>query len=96
MSSNEYKRKRFKMWSNFFYKFDFNFLNLIKNVIECDQKKNQVSLKSIDDQKSPPKNFTFDGAYSIDSITETIYNDVGFALVESVNSRIFSIFLNSN
>jgi kinesin family protein 3/17 len=30
----------------------------------------------------PPKSFTFDGAYHIDSTTESIYNDVGFPIVE--------------
>ena len=55
-----------------------------KNVIGVDAAKNQVFLKSVDDPKSPPKHFTFDGAYFTDSITETIYNDVGFSLVESV------------
>lgn len=42
----------------------------------------------------PPKSFTFDGAYGIDSNTETIYSDVGFPLVESVcegyNGTVFA------
>ena len=45
---------------------------------------------TIEEPKAPPKTFTFDGAYGIDSTTETIYNDVGFALVESVK------YLNQN
>jgi kinesin family protein 3/17 len=41
-------------------------------------------LNCLEEPKQPPKQFTFDGAYGIDSTTETIYNDVGFTLVESV------------
>lgn len=32
--------------------------------------------------KDPPKAFTFDGAYFVDSTTETIYNDIGYPLVD--------------
>lgn len=32
----------------------------------------------------PPKKFTFDGAYGIDSNSQMIYEDVGFPLIESV------------
>ena len=41
-------------------------------------------LNCLEEPKQPPKQFTFDGAYGIDSTTEMIYNDVGFPLVESV------------
>lgn len=60
-----------------------------------ESKRNQCFLKSVDDPKSPPKQFTFDGVYFMDSITETIYNDVGFALVESVikKTRLFQILV---
>lgn len=46
--------------------------------------KNQVSLVCLEETNSPPKQFTFDGAYGIDSNTEQLYNDLGFPLVESV------------
>jgi kinesin family member 17 len=63
-------------------------------VVEVNTKINQVFLKSLNEQNAPPKQFTFDGAYYIDSVTETIYNDVGFPLVESVcegyNGTIFA------
>ena len=53
-----------------------------------------MNLITIEEPKAPPKTFTFDGAYGIDSTTETIYNDVGFALVESVcegyNGTVFA------
>lgn len=64
-----------------------------------DSKRSQVFLKSLEENNPPPKQFTFDGAYFLDSITETIYNDVGFPLVESVSlilyqtiQQSFSIF----
>lgn len=44
--------------------------------------------------KDPPKAFTFDGAYFVDSTTETIYNDIGYPLVDGVlegyNGTIFA------
>jgi hypothetical protein len=49
---------------------------------------NQVFLKNLEDTKQPPKQFAFDGVYNVDSITETIYNDVGFPLVESVSQKL--------
>jgi kinesin family protein 3/17 len=56
--------------------------------------RNAVMLASCDDPQQPPKTFTFDGAYGVDSNTEAIYNDLGFALVESVcegyNGTVFA------
>lgn len=34
------------------------------------------------DDSSPPKLFTFDGVYFMDSTTEQIYNDIAYPLVE--------------
>lgn len=45
---------------------------------------NQVMLEHIDQTSEPPKQFTFDAVYPVDSITETIYADSVFPLVESV------------
>jgi hypothetical protein len=65
-----------------------------KEIVTIDNSKGTCSLKGVDDQNSIPKNFTFDGAYGSDSNTETIYNDVGFPLVESVcegyNGTVFA------
>ena len=44
----------------------------------------QVMLENIEQTSEPPKQFTFDAVYPIDSITETIYADSVFPLVESV------------
>ena len=44
--------------------------------------------------KQPSKQFSFDGVYNVDSITETIYNDVGFPLVESVSIKNKKPYLN--
>ena len=52
-----------------------------------DPSRNQVMLSCSDEPKAPPKQFTFDGAYYLDSLTETIYTDVGFPLVESVSVK---------
>jgi len=56
-----------------------------KTCIGCDDVTNKVSIFKPDDKTStPPKNFTFDGAYFVDSNTKQIYEDVGFALVDGV------------
>ena len=55
-----------------------------------------MGLITIEEPKAPPKTFTFDGAYGIDSTTETIYNDVGFALVESVRYIFFPNWFSIN
>jgi kinesin family protein 3/17 len=47
-----------------------------------DSAKGGCSIKNPDDAKAPPKMFTFDGAYFIDSTTEQIYNDIAYPLVE--------------
>ena len=62
-----------------------------QNIVQIDTKKSQVGLITVEEPKDPPKQFTFDGAYGIDSTTETIYNDVGFALVESVSIYIYPV-----
>lgn len=65
-----------------------------QNIVDVDTARSQVMLKFLEDPKSPPKQFTFDGAYGTESNTEMIYNDVGFALVESVcegyNGTVFA------
>lgn len=42
----------------------------------------------------PPKSFTFDGSYYVDSNSKTIYEELGFPLVESVlqgyNGTVFA------
>ncbi|KAE9553381.1 hypothetical protein FO519_003391 [Halicephalobus sp. NKZ332] len=51
----------------------------------------QVGLLTED---APPKNFTFDGAYYMDSTAEQIYNDIVYPLVENViegyNGTVFA------
>ncbi|XP_077867468.1 osmotic avoidance abnormal protein 3-like isoform X1 [Saccoglossus kowalevskii] len=62
-------------------------------VVKMDSSKGSCSLikpKSHD----PPKMFTFDGAYYVDSTTETIYNDIAYPLVDGVlegyNGTVFA------
>ena len=45
---------------------------------------NQVMLENIEQSNEPPKQFTFDGVYAEDSITENLYAESVFPLVESV------------
>jgi hypothetical protein len=53
-----------------------------KTIINIDGKTGQCAIVNPADEKAPPKTFTFDGAYDMDSITETIYADIGYPLVE--------------
>eukprot|EP00090_Calanus_glacialis_P013510 TRINITY_DN22193_c0_g1_i2.p1 TRINITY_DN22193_c0_g1~~TRINITY_DN22193_c0_g1_i2.p1 ORF type:complete len:890 (-),score=194.71 TRINITY_DN22193_c0_g1_i2:567-3236(-) len=65
-----------------------------KNVVTCDGAAYICSISNPHEPNSPPKSFTFDGVYGIDSTTEAIYNDNGFDLVEGVlegyNGTVFA------
>ncbi len=50
-----------------------------------DAQLNQVLLENIEQSNEPPKQFTFDAVYQEDSITENIYTESVFPLVESVS-----------
>lgn len=52
-----------------------------------DQKLNQVMLENIEQTAEPPKQFTFDAVYAEDSITENLYSESVFPLVENVKYR---------
>ncbi|XP_048779621.1 kinesin-like protein KIF17 isoform X3 [Ostrea edulis] len=63
-------------------------------VINMDGKRGQCAIRNPDDKKAPPKMFTFDGSYFVDSTTENIYNEIAYPLVEGVtegyNGTIFA------
>ena len=54
-----------------------------KIAVEIETDIGQVQLNK-HGSSDPPKKFTFDGAYGIDSNSQIIYDDVGFPLIESV------------
>jgi hypothetical protein len=62
-------------------------------VVEVDSKNNQVFLKK-EDSKEPPKAFSFDCVFGVDSPQSLIYEQSAFTLVESVldgyNGTIFA------
>eukprot|EP00039_Didymoeca_costata_P005568 m.82575 g.82575 ORF g.82575 m.82575 type:complete len:1374 (+) comp12876_c0_seq2:187-4308(+) len=64
-----------------------------KMVVKMDSSMGQVKL-SKPNSDAAPKVFTFDGAYYIDSTSETIYEDCAFPLVDSVlegfNATVFA------
>ena len=51
-------------------------------VVNMDSKVGQCTINNPNEKKSPPKPFTFDGAYYLDSTTEQIYADIAYPLVE--------------
>ncbi|XP_069134066.1 kinesin-like protein KIF17 [Argopecten irradians] len=63
-------------------------------VLSMDSKRAQCTIKNPADPKAPPKVFTFDGSYFTDSVTENIYADIAYPLVEGVtegyNGTIFA------
>ncbi|CAG0923076.1 unnamed protein product [Notodromas monacha] len=65
-----------------------------KTVVSMDQKIMQCSIVNPSDAHSPPKNFSFDGVYFVNSTTEAIYNDIASPLVEGVlegyNGTVFA------
>lgn len=63
-------------------------------VIKMTPEKGQCTIVNPNDAKAPPKNFTFDGAYFIDSTTENIYNEIAYPLVEvkQITNLIFMMF----
>ncbi|XP_037091354.1 LOW QUALITY PROTEIN: osmotic avoidance abnormal protein 3-like [Pollicipes pollicipes] len=63
-------------------------------VVFMDDSVMQVSIINPGDKNAPPKTFTFDGVYYMDSITENIYKDMAYPLVEGTlegyNGTIFA------
>ncbi|CAB4017681.1 kinesin KIF17, partial [Paramuricea clavata] len=63
-------------------------------VVKMDSSIGQCQLFKPGEKEQPPKSFTFDGAYDTDSVTQTIYNDICFPLVEGVcegyNGTVFA------
>ncbi|XP_077979218.1 osmotic avoidance abnormal protein 3-like isoform X2 [Glandiceps talaboti] len=64
-----------------------------KTVMKMDGNKGQCAIVK-PNSNDPPKMFTFDGAYYIDSTTEAIYNDIAYPLVDGVlegyNGTVFA------
>ncbi len=54
---------------------------------------NQVMLENIEQTNEPSKQFTFDAVYPEDSITDNIYADSVFPLVESVCLNVIKIII---
>ncbi|GFT98502.1 kinesin-like protein KIF17 [Nephila pilipes] len=65
-----------------------------KVIIGMDSSCGLCSIVNPADSSAPPKSFTFDGAYFIDSTTEQIYNEIVYPIVESVtegyNGTVFA------
>ncbi|KAL3841306.1 hypothetical protein ACJMK2_019469, partial [Sinanodonta woodiana] len=65
-----------------------------KPVIIIEESRAYCAIKNPNDEKAPPKPFTFDGAYDINSTTENIYNEIAYPLIEGVtegyNGTIFA------
>ncbi|KAK3101727.1 hypothetical protein FSP39_005895 [Pinctada imbricata] len=65
-----------------------------KVCVTMEAKRGQCTIRNPMDPKAPPKMFTFDGAYFVDSTTENIYNEIAYPLVEGVtegyNGTIFA------
>lgn len=53
-----------------------------QNIVGIESSCAQCSLVNPNDKSAPPKTFSFDGAYYIDSATEQIYNEIVFPIVE--------------
>ncbi|CAG0897732.1 unnamed protein product [Cyprideis torosa] len=62
--------------------------------LSVDSKTMQCSIRNPADKSSPPKTFTYDGSYFVDSVTEDIYNEIALPIVEGVlegyNGTVFA------
>ncbi|XP_013790646.1 kinesin-like protein KIF17 [Limulus polyphemus] len=65
-----------------------------KIILKMDSSCGQCSIINPADQSAPPKVFTFDGAYYMESTTEQLYSDIVFPIVDSVtegyNGTVFA------
>ncbi|CAF3697548.1 unnamed protein product [Rotaria sp. Silwood1] len=65
-----------------------------KTIVSISTQLNQVQLENIEQSNEPPKQFTFDAVYPEDSITENLYAESVFPLVENVlegyNATVFA------
>ncbi|KAM5270053.1 kinesin-like protein KIF17 isoform 2-T2 [Hipposideros larvatus] len=63
-------------------------------VVTVDSARGQCFIQNPRAADEPPKQFTFDGAYYMDHVTEQIYNEIAYPLVEGVtegyNATIFA------
>ncbi|KAL4666986.1 hypothetical protein H8959_005675 [Pygathrix nigripes] len=63
-------------------------------VVTVDCARGQCCIQNPGAAEEPPKQFTFDGAYHVDHVTEQIYNEIAYPLVEGVtegyNGTIFA------
>ncbi|XP_019522260.1 PREDICTED: kinesin-like protein KIF17 isoform X3 [Hipposideros armiger] len=63
-------------------------------VVTVDSARGQCFIQNPRAADEPPKQFTFDGAYYMDHVTEQIYNEIAYLLVEGVtegyNATIFA------
>ncbi|XP_054402864.1 kinesin-like protein KIF17 isoform X7 [Pongo abelii] len=63
-------------------------------VVTVDCARGQCCIQNPGAADEPPKQFTFDGAYHVDHVTEQIYNEIAYPLVEGVtegyNGTIFA------
>lgn len=55
-----------------------------QNVVLMDTDRCTCSLINPNDNFAPPKTFTFDGVYYVNSTTENIYNEITYPLVEVI------------
>ncbi|XP_036112583.1 kinesin-like protein KIF17 isoform X1 [Molossus molossus] len=64
------------------------------SVVTVDSTRGQCFIQNPGAADEPPKQFTFDGAYYVDHVTEQIYNEIAYPLVEGVtegyNGTIFA------
>ena len=67
---------------------------LFQPCVFMDPKVSQCSVVNVNESGAPPKSFTFDGVYYTDSMTESIYNEIAYPLVEGVlegyNGTVFA------
>lgn len=59
-----------------------NYFELLQIVVFMDPTVSQCSIVNPSDSSAPPKTFSFDGVYYMESTTDSIYNEISYPLVE--------------
>uniref|UniRef100_A0A2K5E3Q3 Kinesin-like protein n=1 Tax=Aotus nancymaae TaxID=37293 RepID=A0A2K5E3Q3_AOTNA len=69
-------------------------MNQRERELRCQPARGQCCIQNPGATDEPPKQFSFDGAYHVDHVTEQIYNEIAYPLVEGVtegyNGTIFA------
>lgn len=69
-------------------------IDVFQTVVKMEDNRGLCVISKPDVKNQPPKEFTFDGVYFTNSVTEQIYNDLAYPLVEVRSTITFRFYQN--